>query len=74
MSEKLIRHNRAWSDKIRSESPELAKVQRPEYLWIGCVDARVPANVIAGMQAAGNHRVGASIPGFGAAGRYALSA
>lgn len=54
MPEKLIRRNRAWSDKIRSESPEyfvdLAKVQKPEYLWIGCADARVPANVITGMQ------------------------
>jgi len=54
MPEKLIRRNRVWSERIRSESPEyfpeLAQVQRPEYLWIGCADARVPANVITGMQ------------------------
>lgn len=54
MPEKLIRRNRVWSERIRLDSPEyfaeLAKVQHPEYLWIGCADARVPANVISGMQ------------------------
>ena len=29
---------------------KLAALQRPDYFWIGCADARVPANVIAGLE------------------------
>lgn len=54
MPEELIRRNRIWSQRIRAESPDyfahLAELQRPDYLWIGCSDARVPANVIAGLE------------------------
>jgi len=50
----LLRHNRDWSEKRRREDPEffsrLAALQRPEYLWIGCSDSRVPANVITGLE------------------------
>ena len=54
MPEELIRRNREWAESIHSKSPDyfprLADVQRPEYFWIGCADARVPANVIAGLE------------------------
>lgn len=54
MPEELIRRNREWAEGIRSQSPDyfsrLAKQQKPDYFWIGCADARVPANVIAGLE------------------------
>ena len=54
MPEELIRRNREWSERIHSKSPEyfpsLAALQKPDYFWIGCADARVPANVIAGLE------------------------
>lgn len=50
----LLRNNRNWSETRRREDPEffsrLAALQRPEYLWIGCSDSRVPANVITGLK------------------------
>ncbi|OCG27748.1 carbonate dehydratase [Gilliamella sp. wkB108] len=43
----LIRFNHEWSEKIKQEDPEffkqLAVVQNPKFLWIGCSDSRVPA-------------------------------
>jgi len=54
MPEELIRRNRLWAEGIRADNPDyfghLAELQRPDYLWIGCSDARVPANVIAGLE------------------------
>jgi carbonic anhydrase len=51
--EHLLANNRAWADEIRAHDPEffatLAEQQAPEYLWIGCSDSRVPANVIVGL-------------------------
>jgi len=50
----LFEQNRLWSERIRAEDPgffdRLAKLQNPEYLWIGCSDSRVPANQITGLQ------------------------
>lgn len=50
----LLENNRAWAKQRTEEDPEffsrLAQQQRPEYLWIGCSDSRVPANQIVGMQ------------------------
>jgi carbonic anhydrase len=50
----LFRNNRLWSEGRRREDPDyfarLAALQSPEYLWIGCSDSRVPANVITGLQ------------------------
>ena len=50
----LLGFNRRWAAARVSEDPDyfrrLAGVQHPEYLWIGCSDSRVPANVITGVQ------------------------
>jgi carbonic anhydrase len=49
----LLASNRTWADDIKSRQPEffrnLARLQSPEYLWIGCSDSRVPANQITGL-------------------------
>ena len=49
----LFANNRAWSARIRERDPEffpkLSRQQRPDYLWIGCADSRVPANEIVGL-------------------------
>jgi len=51
--ETLIENNRKWSDSIKKEEPDffprLAQQQKPDYLWIGCADSRVPANEIVGL-------------------------
>ncbi|GAL06535.1 carbonic anhydrase [Photobacterium aphoticum] len=51
--EKLFANNLSWSENIKEETPEffthLAKAQRPEYLWIGCADSRVPAERLTGL-------------------------
>jgi carbonic anhydrase len=51
--DKLLANNRNWADTINASDPEffsrLANQQRPEYLWIGCSDSRVPANQITGL-------------------------
>ncbi len=48
----LLAQNRAWSERMRRENPELfselAKHQKPFFLWIGCSDSRVPPNQITG--------------------------
>lgn len=49
----LFQNNRDWSDRIKENDPtffqRLSKQQKPEYLWIGCSDSRVPANQIVGL-------------------------
>lgn len=50
----LLEKNRLWAAERKSADPlyftNLSKLQAPEYLWIGCSDSRVAANVIAGLQ------------------------
>lgn len=50
----LFQNNRLWSEGRRRDDPDyfkrLAGLQKPEYLWIGCSDSRVPANVITGLE------------------------
>ena len=49
----LFENNRAWAERIGEQDPEffprLSRLQRPDYLWIGCADSRVPANDIVGL-------------------------
>ncbi|MCZ4304895.1 carbonate dehydratase [Zoogloeaceae bacterium G21618-S1] len=49
----LFDYNRAWARQMGEVDPQffekLAKLQSPEYLWIGCSDSRVPANQIVGL-------------------------
>ena len=48
--ERLLLENKAWAREKVKEDPEyfnrLAKIQTPEFLWIGCSDSRVPANEV----------------------------
>ncbi len=50
---RLFERNRAWAKSMTDRDPEffsrLVHQQAPEYLWIGCSDARVPANELMGM-------------------------
>ena len=50
---KLLESNKAWAEQIKQEHPDFFKQlenqQKPEYLWIGCSDSRVPATEIVGM-------------------------
>jgi carbonic anhydrase len=52
--EKLLLENKAWAAEKVSDDPDyfnrLAHIQKPEFLWIGCSDSRVPANEITGTQ------------------------
>lgn len=46
----LFKNNKEWADRIKDQTPDffekLINQQKPEYLWIGCSDSRVPANEI----------------------------
>ena len=52
--ERLLLENKAWAAEQVQEDPQFFKrlenIQRPEFLWIGCSDSRVPANEITGTQ------------------------
>lgn len=51
MPRHLLDGNREWVARMNEEDPNffntLAEGQKPRYLWIGCSDSRVPANMIA---------------------------
>lgn len=48
--DQLLENNRRWSAKVEERQPgffaSLEAQQKPDYLWIGCSDSRVPANEI----------------------------
>jgi carbonic anhydrase len=48
--EKLLLENKAWSQEKQQDDPQyflkMAKDQKPNFLWIGCSDSRVPANEV----------------------------
>lgn len=49
----LLQRNREWAESVHTADPDffsrLANQQKPQYLWIGCSDSRVPANQITGL-------------------------
>ena len=51
--DRLLDNNKAWAaDRVKRDPTffsRLEKQQRPEFLWIGCADSRVPANEIVGL-------------------------
>jgi carbonic anhydrase len=51
-SDMLLLNNKSWCQERRQTDARyferLASQQRPEFLWIGCSDSRVPANTITG--------------------------
>jgi carbonic anhydrase len=53
----LFEANRRWAASMTAAEPtffaDLAREQRPAYLWIGCSDSRVPANQIVGLPPGG---------------------
>ena len=48
--EQLLENNKHWAKRVARDDPRffpsLAEQQNPDYLWIGCSDSRVPANMI----------------------------
>jgi carbonic anhydrase len=46
----LFARNRRWAERIKEINPQffenLSRQQKPDFLWIGCADSRVPANQI----------------------------
>lgn len=50
----VFENNRKWVKEVGAKDPEffvkLAKEQNPDFLYIGCADSRVPANVIMGVE------------------------
>jgi len=49
----LFENNRRWVAQMTSRDSgffqRLSRQQKPQYLWIGCADSRVPANEIVGL-------------------------
>jgi carbonic anhydrase len=50
--QKLLAKNKVWAASKLSADPDyfnkLVNIQKPDFLWIGCSDSRVPANEITG--------------------------
>lgn len=51
---KIIEHNREWAAAMKAADPDYfrkkAAKQEPLFLYIGCADSRVPANVVTGTE------------------------
>ncbi len=52
--EDFLRANRNWAASKQQQNPayfsHLAEQTKPDYMWIGCSDARVPANEMIGVE------------------------
>jgi carbonic anhydrase len=53
MYRRVFENNRAWVEQMKAQDPryfeDLAREQNPDFLFIGCSDSRVPANVVMGV-------------------------
>lgn len=53
--DRIFKFNQDWAQRSIQGDPDffkkLSKEQKPEFLWIGCSDSRVPANEICGVGA-----------------------
>lgn len=51
----IFENNKAWAKKVADADPQffhkISQAQKPEILWIGCADSRVPANQIINLPA-----------------------
>ena len=49
----ILQKNKIWAQSIKEKTPnffkKLAQSQHPLFLWIGCSDSRVPAEILANM-------------------------
>lgn len=52
--DRVFEHNTRWAAEKRAKDPDffatLSAGQRPDYLWIGCSDSRIPAEQITGLE------------------------
>lgn len=52
--EQLKKNNQKWAEETRMKKPDFfekqAESQQPKYLWVGCSDARVPAETLTGLK------------------------
>lgn len=52
--ESFLSNNKVWAEKLKTEKPDyfkqMARQQKPELLWIGCSDSRVPAELVINAQ------------------------
>lgn len=50
----IIEYNRKWAAQMKAQDPQYfenkAKRQEPLFLYIGCADSRVPANIVTGTE------------------------
>ena len=50
----MLSRNKAWAERIAKEEPlllpALSTGQKPEILWIGCSDSRVPETTLLGLK------------------------
>ena len=51
---RLLDNNKKWVKEMTRDNPQyfetMAKGQAPTYLWIGCADSRVSAELITGLK------------------------
>ena len=52
---RIMDYNKSWAKASVEQDPDYFKslvgIQKPDYLWVGCADSRVPANQICGLKA-----------------------